>query len=102
MTRWTLAGACGAVPVVADAAAAATVAGAAPAGTTTVGAAGGGAVPAGALAVAGPQVECEVAARVIRLLRPPPGLGAAAICLVLAVCAVLVAGPAVLLLLPLR
>jgi Zn-dependent protease with chaperone function len=67
-----------------------------------VGAAGGGGVPAGALAVAGPQAECEVAARVIRLLRPPPGLCTAAVSLVLAVCAVLVAGPAVLLVLPLR
>ena len=67
-----------------------------------VGAAGGGGVPTGALAVAGQQVECEVAARVIRLLRPPPGLSGAATSLVLAACAVLVVVPAVLLVLPLR
>jgi Zn-dependent protease with chaperone function len=67
-----------------------------------VGAAGGGGVPTGALAVAGPQVECEVAARVIRLLRPPPGLSSAAISLVLAGCAALVILPAMLLVLPLR
>jgi Zn-dependent protease with chaperone function len=65
-----------------------------------VGAAGGGAVPVGALAVAGQPVECEVAARVIRLLRPPPGLSGAATALVLVVSAALVAVPAVLLLLP--
>jgi Zn-dependent protease with chaperone function len=42
-----------------------------------VGAAGGGAVPSGALAIdAG--VNCEVSARVIRILRPVPGLGPAA------------------------
>ena len=67
-----------------------------------VGAAGGGGVPAGALAMAGPQLECEVAARVIRLLRPPPVLGGAATCLVLFLSTVLVAGPAILLMLPLR
>lgn len=67
-----------------------------------VGAAGGGGVPTGALAVASGQEECEVAARVIRLLRPPPGLSSAAISLVLAVCAVLVVVPAMLLVLPLR
>ena len=67
-----------------------------------VGAAGGGGVPTGALGVAGQQLECEVAARVIRLLRPPPGLSGAAISLVLAACAVLVVGPTVLLVLPLR
>jgi Zn-dependent protease with chaperone function len=67
-----------------------------------VGAAGGGGVPAGALAVAGQQAECEVAARVIRLLRPPPGLSGAAISLVLTACAVLVVAPAILLVLPLR
>lgn len=67
-----------------------------------VGAAGGGGVPAGALAMAGPQLECEVAARVIRLLRPPPVLGGAATSLVLFLSTVLVAGPAILLMLPLR
>jgi Zn-dependent protease with chaperone function len=67
-----------------------------------VGAAGGGGVPAGALAVAGEPAECEVAARVIRLLRPPPGLNGAAITLVLAVSAALVGLPAALLVLPLH
>jgi len=67
-----------------------------------VGAAGGGSVPAGALAVAGEPAECEVAARVIRLLRPPPGLNGVATTLVLAMSAALVAIPATLLVLPLR
>jgi Zn-dependent protease with chaperone function len=67
-----------------------------------VGAAGGGGVPAGALAVAGQQAECEVAARVIRLLRPLPGLSGAARALVLTMSAVLVAAPVALLVLPLR
>ncbi|HEY7325951.1 MAG TPA: M56 family metallopeptidase [Streptosporangiaceae bacterium] len=67
-----------------------------------VGAAGGGGVPAGALAVAGQPAECEVAARVIRLLRPPPGLNGVATGLVLAVSAALVVLPAALLVLPLR
>jgi Zn-dependent protease with chaperone function len=67
-----------------------------------VGAAGGGAVPVGAFAVSGPQVESEVTARVIRLLRPPPGLSGAATSLVLVLCAVLVVLPTTLLVLPLR
>jgi Zn-dependent protease with chaperone function len=67
-----------------------------------VGAAGGGGVPAGALAVAGEPAECEVAARVIRLLRPPPGLNGVATTLVLAVSAALVGLPAALLVLPLH
>lgn len=67
-----------------------------------VGAAGGGGVPAGALAVAGAPTECEVAARVIRLLRPPPGLNGVATAFVLGASAVLVALPAALLVLPLR
>lgn len=67
-----------------------------------VGAAGGGGVPAGALAVAGQPAECEVAARVIRLLRPPPGLNGVATTLVLGLSAALVAVPAALLVLPLR
>ena len=67
-----------------------------------VGAAGGGGVPAGALAVAGAPTECEVAARVIRLLRPPPGLNGVATILVLAVSATLVVLPAALLVLPLH
>jgi hypothetical protein len=38
-----------------------------------VGAAGGGLAPSGALAVSG-AADCDVAARVTRLLRPAPGL----------------------------
>lgn len=67
-----------------------------------VGAAGGGGVPTGALAVTGQKVECEVAARVIRLLRPPPELSSAATSLVLLISAVLVVVPTTLLVLPLR
>jgi beta-lactamase regulating signal transducer with metallopeptidase domain len=67
-----------------------------------VGAAGGGGAPAGALAMARPPEECEVAARVIRLLRPAPGLSNAAVALVMAASAVIVAVPAALLVLPLR
>jgi Zn-dependent protease with chaperone function len=67
-----------------------------------VGAAGGGGVPAGALAVTGRPAECEVAARVIRLLRPPPGLNGVATTLVLGVSVALVALPAALLVLPVR
>jgi len=67
-----------------------------------VGAAGGGGVPAGALAVAGQRGECEVAARVIRLLRPPPGLSGATRALVLTLSAALVVVPVALLVLPLR
>jgi Zn-dependent protease with chaperone function len=67
-----------------------------------VGAAGGGGVPIGALAMAGAPAECEVAARVIRLLRRPPGLSSAATTLVLTVSAALVVLPASLLVLPLH
>ena len=67
-----------------------------------VGAAGGGGVPAGALAVAGQLGECEVAARVIRLLRPPPGLSGATRALVLTLSAALVVVPVALLVLPLH
>jgi len=67
-----------------------------------VGAAGGGGVPSGALAAGGGMVDGEVAARVIRLLRPSPGLGATAIALILAAAAVIVAIPAALLILPLH
>lgn len=66
-----------------------------------VGAAGGGA-PAGTLAAAGSPGESEVAARVIRLLRPAPGLSGAARALILAASAVVVVLPAALLVLPLR
>jgi beta-lactamase regulating signal transducer with metallopeptidase domain len=67
-----------------------------------VGAAGGGGVPSGALAVASRAEECEVAARVIRLLRPSPGLSKAGLALVISVSAAIVAIPAALLILPLH
>jgi Zn-dependent protease with chaperone function len=67
-----------------------------------VGAAGGGGVPSGALAAADPAVDGEVAARVIRLLRPAPAISNAAFAFVLAVSAAVVAVPAGLLVLPLR
>jgi Zn-dependent protease with chaperone function len=67
-----------------------------------VGAAGGGGVPSGALAAASRAEECEVAARVIRLLRPAPGLSNAVVALVISVSAAIVTIPAVLLVLPLR
>jgi beta-lactamase regulating signal transducer with metallopeptidase domain len=67
-----------------------------------VGAAGGGGVPSGALAVAQRTEECEVAARVIRLLRPVPGLSNAALGVIICASAAIVAVPAALLVLPLR
>jgi Zn-dependent protease with chaperone function len=67
-----------------------------------VGAAGGGRIPSGALAVASRAEECEVAARVVRLLRPAPGLSNAAVAVVIAVSAAIVTIPAALLVLPLR
>lgn len=67
-----------------------------------VGAAGGGGVPSGALAAAARTEECEVTARVIRLLHPAPGLSSAAHALVVAMAAAIVAGPVALLVLPLR
>jgi len=67
-----------------------------------VGAAGGGGVPSGALGVAHRTEECEVAARVVRLLRPVPGLGNAALALIVVVSAAIVAIPAALLVLPLH
>jgi hypothetical protein len=66
------------------------------------GAAGAGSVPSGALAAAHRADECEVAARVIRLLRPTPGLSNAVVALVLAASAAIVTIPATLLILPLR
>ncbi len=67
-----------------------------------VGAAGGGGVPSGALGVAHRAEECEVAARVVRLLRPAPGLSNAALALIVVVSAAIVAIPAALLVLPLH
>jgi len=66
-----------------------------------VGAAGGGGVPSGALAASRAE-ECEVAARVIRLLRPAPGLSNGVLALVICVSAAIVTIPAALLVLPLH
>jgi bla regulator protein blaR1 len=78
-----------------------------------VGASGGGAAPVGGLAIAGgppaatsagtgsnARLDGELAARVTRLLRPPPGLPVIAVMLLGAVAALLVVAPAVALLLP--
>jgi len=71
-----------------------------------VGASGGGRAPRGALAIAssptrpGPTIDGELAARVTRLLRPPPGLPVIAAILVGTVAAVLAVAPALALLLP--
>jgi hypothetical protein len=67
-----------------------------------VGAAGGGGVPSGALAAASRAEECEVAARVIRLLRPTPGLSSAVVALVISAAATIATIPAALLVLPLH
>jgi Zn-dependent protease with chaperone function len=65
-----------------------------------VGAAGGGSAPSGALAAAA-AADGDVAARVIRLLRPVPGLQAPARIGVYATAAAVVVVPAAFLLLPL-
>ncbi len=67
-----------------------------------VGAAGGGQVPSGALGAAHRAEECEVAARVIRLLRPAPALSNAALAAIITVSAAIVAVPVALLVVPLR
>jgi Zn-dependent protease with chaperone function len=76
-----------------------------------VGASGGGLAPAGALAISrvparqadrcGRAMDGELAARVTRLLRPPPGLPVLAIVFLGAAAALLVLAPAIALLLPL-
>jgi Zn-dependent protease with chaperone function len=66
-----------------------------------VGAAGGAHAPAGALAVADGATECQVAARVSRLLRPAPRLPLPVLVLVCALAAATVAIPAACLTLPL-
>jgi beta-lactamase regulating signal transducer with metallopeptidase domain len=66
-----------------------------------IGAAGGGMAPAGALAAAEADTGGEVTARVTRLLRPVPGLCAAALTLVCAAAVIVVAIPAAFLILPL-
>jgi beta-lactamase regulating signal transducer with metallopeptidase domain len=65
-----------------------------------VGAAGGGRAPAGTLAASEAGTSGEVTARVMRLLRPAPGLCAAALALVCAAAVVVVAIPAAFLTLP--
>jgi Zn-dependent protease with chaperone function len=67
-----------------------------------VGAAGGGAVPSGALAAASARTECDVTARVVRILRPAPGLCPAARALAGLAAAGAAALPVILLVLPLR
>jgi Zn-dependent protease with chaperone function len=66
-----------------------------------VGAAGGAHAPAGALAAADGATECQVAARVSRLLRPAPRLPLPMLVLVCALAAATVAIPAACLTLPL-
>jgi Zn-dependent protease with chaperone function len=66
-----------------------------------VGASGGGLAPVGALAVSGNSVDGELAARVTRLLRPPPSLAFSAKVGVGILAAVIVLAPATALLLPL-
>lgn len=67
-----------------------------------VGASGGGQAPAGALAAAsaGAAIEGELAARVTRLLRPPPGLPVIWAVVIGAVAATLVVAPAAAVMLP--
>jgi Zn-dependent protease with chaperone function len=67
-----------------------------------VGAAGGGSVPSGALAAFDSATECDVTARVIRILRPSPGLSPAARLLTGLTAAAAVGIPTILLALPLR
>jgi len=67
-----------------------------------VGASSGGQAPVGALAAAGTMpLPGELAARVTRLLRPPPGLPVGIVALVVTVAALLVLAPASAVLLPL-
>jgi Zn-dependent protease with chaperone function len=65
-----------------------------------VGAAGGGAAPSGALAAAGPATDCDVAARVTRLLRPAPSLPVPALALVTVAAALAIAAPVGALMVP--
>jgi hypothetical protein len=65
-----------------------------------VGAAGGAYAPAGALAVADPGTDGQVAARVSRLLRPAPKLPFVAVALVGVVAGATVAIPAAFLAFP--
>jgi hypothetical protein len=65
-----------------------------------VGVSGGGQAPVGALAATGAALDGELAARVARLLRPPPGLPFTAIVAVGVLTALLVLTPATAWLLP--
>jgi len=65
-----------------------------------VGVSGGGQAPVGALAATGAALDGELAARVARLLRPPPGLPFTAIVAVGVLTALLVVTPATAWLLP--
>jgi Zn-dependent protease with chaperone function len=67
-----------------------------------VGAAGGGMVPSGALAALDAASDGDVTARVIRILRPAPGLRPAARVLAAVTAAAAVTIPAILLAMPLR
>ncbi len=66
-----------------------------------VGAAGGGLAPSGALAAVQPAMDCDVAARVTRLLRPAPGLSVSARVLVALAATLAIMVPAGVLLMPL-
>jgi Zn-dependent protease with chaperone function len=66
-----------------------------------VGAAGGGLAPSGALAAADAAADCDVAARVTRLLRPAPGLPGPALALVAMAATLAIVVPVAVLVLPL-
>jgi Zn-dependent protease with chaperone function len=65
-----------------------------------VGAAGGGLAPSGALAAADPAPDCDVAARVTRLLRPAPSLPVPALALVAVAATLAIVVPAAVLIMP--
>jgi Zn-dependent protease with chaperone function len=65
-----------------------------------VGAAGGGLAPSGTLAAADPALDCDVAARVTRLLRPAPGLPVPALALVALAATLAITVPVAVLLMP--
>jgi hypothetical protein len=66
-----------------------------------VGASGGGTAPAGALAATGTALDGELAARVARLLRPPPGLPVPVIMGISLLTALILIAPATAFLVPL-
>jgi Zn-dependent protease with chaperone function len=65
-----------------------------------VGAAGGGLAPSGTLAAADPALDCDVAARVTRLLRPAPSLPVPALALVAMAATLAIVVPAAVLTMP--